>query len=451
MRRPTCAPTLDRSMSTDEVESKKRRRTSTQPMDAPDLLVGRVLEGRYRLERVLNAGGMGIIFEATQLSVNRQVAVKVLKPTLTRDPSLVERFQLEVDMVAQMAHPNIVGLIDTGIDTTGLTYLVMEFVEGKTLRQALRAGDLKLWEILEVYGQVCNALIETHGQQIIHRDLKFDNIMVQRMRDQSIHVKLLDFGVARLLSWDKRLTQGGQVAGTPGIVAPELVDGLDPSPRSDLYSLGVLMFTTFAGQAPFVADNDLALMQAHKTEPLPNLKALVGAQVPEEVIDLSCELLAKAPEFRPQSATMVRRRLEKMARRIRERFPDATSYMPPVTEGLEKPASATFDTDIKRFTQVGETKGADGDDRGWIGWIFPRPVVAPMTVTASLSLILMILVVIMIYLFFEQVSVTGTNAAKEADDEQEVVEESEESAEATEYPQYYDFPEPMQGPRPPTP
>ena len=238
-------------MSSTPGKSTKTARTSTQPIDAPELLVGRTLGGRYRLEKVLNTGGMGIIFEATQLTVDRRVAIKLLKPTLSRDPSLVERFQLEVKVVAQICHPNVVSLIDSGHDPTGLTYLVMEFVEGKTLRQALRCGDLKLWEILEVFAQVCNALIEAHGQQIIHRDLKFDNIMIVRMRDGQIHVKLLDFGVAKLLSLDKSLTEGGQVAGTPGIVAPELVDGDAPTPRSDLYSLGVVLFTTLTGEAPF--------------------------------------------------------------------------------------------------------------------------------------------------------------------------------------------------------
>lgn len=386
-------------MATNPNQARTAQRSSTQPMDAPQLLVGRILEGQYRLEQVLNAGGMGIVFEATQLSIDRRVAVKVLKPTLSRDPSLLERFQLEVEMAAQICHPNVVSLVDSGRDGSGLTYLVMEFVEGKTLRQALRVGELKLWEILEVFSQVCTALVEIHGQQIIHRDLKFDNIMLSRLRDGRIHAQLLDFGVAKLLSREMELTEGGQVAGTPGIVAPELVDGEEPTVQSDLYSLGVLIFTTLAGRAPYTAENDLELMRAHKTEPLPNLKEIVGHQVPEEVIDLAGELLSKEREHRPTSAHDVRRRLDKMSRRIRKRFPDATAYVPPDTEGLEAPERPSPDLEALEALRDDDKPS----DRGWIGWLFPEPLVAPMTVVAGLSLLLMILVVVLIYLVYQQV------------------------------------------------
>lgn len=373
------------------------KRTSTQPLDAPNLLVGRVLDGRFRLESVLNAGGMGIIFEATQLTVGRKVAVKVLKPTLSTDPSLIERFHLEVHLVASIVHPNVVQLIDSGQDASGITYLVMEFVEGQTLRQALRKGELRLWEILYVFSQVCAALIETHGQDIIHRDLKFDNIMVSRMRDGRIHVKLLDFGVAKLLNGDKNLTQGGQVTGTPGIVAPELVDGRAPSGQSDLYSLGVLLFTALTGQAPFQAENDYALMRAHKVEVLPNLHTLVGQYVPEEVIHLTTELLEKEPYHRPKDAEAVRRRLDVMAHSLRERSPDAAPYRPPHLEGFKEPSPEFIDEEEFDFITDTELRRS-----GFWGVLFPRPVVAPMTVVTSLAMILMILIMILIYLIYQQ-------------------------------------------------
>lgn len=379
-----------------------RRRSSTQPLDTPQMLVGRVLEGRYRLDRVLNAGGMGIIFEACQLSVNRTVAVKVLKPTLTGDPSLVERFQLEVELVSGIAHPHVVQLIDSGTDAGGLTYLVMEYVDGVTFRQALRRGHLKLADILEVFAQVCEALIETHGQQIIHRDLKFDNIMLTRQRDGRIHVKLLDFGVAKLLSRDRELTQGGQVAGTPGIIAPELVDGKRPSASSDLYSLGVLLFTALTGEAPYKGDNDLALMRAHKTEPLPNLRARVGAAVPEEVIELTCELLEKEVERRPRDAAKVRDRLRRMRETQLVRDPDASVYIPPQSDALDATGERSplplmllepDDSDRPRLPPRRE---------GLIGLIFPEPLVAPMTIVTMMSLILILLIVALMYMLYQQ-------------------------------------------------
>ena len=388
-------------MSTRPNQPSGRRRETTRPMDAPQVLVGRTLEGRYRLDEVLNTGGMGIIFSATQLSIGRRVAVKILRPSLTKNPSLVERFQLEVETVAQIAHPNVVKLIDTGRDSTGLTYLVMEFVEGKTLRQALRHRELRLSDILRVFAQVCDALIETHGQQIIHRDLKFDNIMIQRMRDGTIHVKLLDFGVAKLLSQDHNLTEGGQVAGTPAIVAPELVDGAEPTARSDLYSLGVLLFASFAGRLPFTADNDLELMRAHKTEPLPNLRKIVGDQVPEEVVDLTYELLAKDPSHRPRSAHATARRLRRMADRFDEQFPDATAYVPPESVALEQTP--------EKIEKISGIKPIDTDDGngnrnggGLFGRLFSRRVVAPMSVVAGLFSILMILVIALIYFLYQE-------------------------------------------------
>lgn len=377
-------------MTTHPGTATQHDRTSTQPIDVPNQLVGYLLDDRYRLDEVLNAGGMGMIFRATQLTVGRTVAVKILKPILSTDPSLVERFQLEVELVASVNHPNVVQLIDCGQDASGLSYLVMEFVDGQTLRQTLRAGQLRLWEILYVFSQVCAALIETHGLEIVHRDLKFDNIMVSRLRDGRIHVKLLDFGVAKLLSGNQNLTMGGHVTGTPGIVAPELVDGKVPSGQSDLYSLGVLLFTALAGQAPFHADNDLALMRAHKLEPLPNIRPLVGHNVPEEVLDLTAELLEKEPSRRPPNAEAVRQRLDTIAHRLRESTPDATSYLPPQLEGLQEPNDLDFLTE------------PDLPRNGFWGVLFPRPVVAPMTVVTALALILMILIMVLIYLVYQQ-------------------------------------------------
>ncbi len=387
--------------------AQRGRRGAARTGDAPELLVGRTLEGRYRLDEVLNTGGMGIVFRATQLNVGRTVALKILKPTLSKDPSLKERFHLEVEAVAQISHPNVVKLIDCGEDGSGLLYLVMEYVEGKTLRECLRAGDLRLWEILEVFAQVCTALIEIHGQQVIHRDLKFDNIMVQRMRDRRLVVQLLDFGVAKLLSQNRQLTEVGQVPGTPAIVAPELVDGEEPTAQSDLYSLGILVFTTLVGRAPFEAENDLALMRAHKHEDVPNLSRRVDEEVPQEVVDLANELLSKDPQMRPPSAEAVRHRLETIGARYREEYPDMGPYYPPQSEGLEEPSQPALDAADAEAIESVASGGSEADEerRGWIGVLFPRPLVAPMTVTASLSLLLMILVIILIYLVYQEIQV----------------------------------------------
>jgi eukaryotic-like serine/threonine-protein kinase len=384
---------IDASMAETQTSDSRGRRSSTQPLDAPQLLVGRVLDGRYRLDKVLNTGGMGIIFEATQLRVERRVAVKVLKPTLSGDPSLIKRFSLEVELVASLDHPNIVTLIDSGHDDSGLTYLVMEFITGRTFREALKRQTLTLAEIVDVFAQTCNALIETHARGIIHRDLKFDNIMLTRMRDETLHVRLLDFGVAKLLSRDGNLTQGGQVAGTPGIIAPELVDGLKPTASSDLYSIGVLLYTALAGEAPFSEVNDLALMRAHRFKELPDLAAVVGRVVPEALITLTCELLAKSPEARPSKAEDVRDRLLHIRNTLEHRFPNAPAYHPPQTSRQDSPTPALL------FHPQGSAGDNSSDEL--IRKVFKQPVIAPMTVVTYLTLILIILVLVIIYLVYQ--------------------------------------------------
>lgn len=305
---------------------------STRPIDAPMALVGRVLDGRYKLEGVMSTGGMGIIFEATQLSVSRKIAVKLLRPTLADDADLLQRFKQEVEVVGSMSHPNVVSLIDAGQDSSGLMYLAMEFVDGETFREALHKVKLSLPEILEVFVQICDALIEAHALNIIHRDLKFDNIMLQRRRDQRLHVKVLDFGVAKILTRDVNLTRGGQIPGTPGIIAPELVAMKKPSARSDLYSLGILLFTALAGKAPFEGQNDLELMHAHQFTPIPMLEPLVQNYVPKPLIDMVYELMSKEPEARPEHAELVRDRLERIKRDLQKSFLDLPAYIPPIFE-----------------------------------------------------------------------------------------------------------------------
>ncbi len=376
-------------------DAPRRARSSTKPIDVPQTLVGRVLNNRYRLERVLNSGGMGIIFVATQLGIGRQVALKVLKPTLSGDPALIKRFSLEVQLVASLSHPNIVTLIDSEQDPTGLTYLVMELIDGMTFREALKHTQLTLAEIVDVLAQTANALIETHAHGIIHRDLKFDNIMICRMRDGRLHVKLLDFGVAKLLSGDGNLTQVGQVAGTPGIIAPELIDGERPTAKSDLYSLGVLLFTALTGHAPFKADNDLELMRAHKELDLPHLAEIVGHCVPEELIELTNELLTKNPKHRPTDAHRVRCRLEVIRKAILENTPDPTPYIP--TAGAQHTFDdPSTDTDVDLLGNY-TRHGAEPKKQEWIRRFIKEPIIAPITVVMALSLVLMVLLLIMIY------------------------------------------------------
>lgn len=383
--------------------------------DAAESLIGRVLDGRYRLDEVLSTGGMGIVYTATQLSVNRPIAVKILRPTLAEQTDLVRRFSQEIEVVATLAHPNIIAMIDAGRDAGGLTYLAMEYFAGVTFREGLKAGNMSLPEILDVLVQTCEALMEAHAAGIIHRDLKFDNIMLGRHRDGRLHIKILDFGVAKLLSRDVHLTRNGQVPGTPGIIAPELIDERPPTPQSDLYSLGVMLYTALRGEAPFRGDNDLELMRAHKLDAVPPLDGLVSNTVPPELLELMTEMLAKQPEDRPKDARDVRDRLVRITRRLRH-------------DGITYPYDPAVDHDVQRawsqrqaglyaldsaelggeMAEVFARRGADiappppvkhsGIERFVRAFFGEVPVVAPMTVVVILAVLLILLLVTIVYL-----------------------------------------------------
>jgi len=293
-------------------------------------MVGRNLDGRYRLAHMIHLGGMGAIFRAEQLSTGREVAVKVLKPAKSEDPDLVRRFEREAEVLERLSHPNIVTLIDAGRGAGGISYLAMERVGGATLRDALENGSLSLLEIVSVFSDAASALAEVHAEEVVHRDLKFENIMVSRQADGRLRVTVLDFGVAKPM-WEDRafdVTRKREVPGTPSVVAPELVGEGDPTPQSDLYSLGVMFYTALAGEEPFEAVHDLELMRAHKQEPVPDLGARAATYVPESLIELTERLLEKDPRQRPPSATAVRDRLESVRHLLWESPLDNYAYEP---------------------------------------------------------------------------------------------------------------------------
>ncbi len=369
--------------------------SGTKPNDAPENLVGRTLDGRYRLERVLSSGGMGIVFLATQVTVQRKVAIKIIKPSLARDNDLVRRFMDEIEISGSLSHPNIVSIYDTGRDLAGLNYIAMEFVEGETFRDALIHSRLSLLEILHVFVQVCDALIEAHELGIIHRDLKFENIMLCRNRDRRIHSKVLDFGVAKQLFHDKALTRVGEIPGTPGIIAPELLDSIEPSAQSDLYSIGVLLFTALTGRAPFEGDTDFEVMRAHKMDAVPDLYSLVGDRVPEEIIELAYELMQKDPQSRPDGAEAVRDRLERIIRRLERQMMDHPRYIPPVTAGI-RPLQAP------QMSDPASMRSQEFQLRPERETTAPPEDVAPSSIVALLIGVVIVLVVVIIYLLFRQ-------------------------------------------------
>jgi eukaryotic-like serine/threonine-protein kinase len=283
-------------------------------------LVGTELDGRYLLRKVLGEGAMGVVFRATQLSVGRDVAVKLLKLEQFRSQDSYERFQREMSIIGGLKHPNVVSLLDSGRDERlGVFYIVMELVDGVSL------GDLiydpprpaKVEFALEIIYQICGALTEPHRRGIIHRDIKPDNVLLVPMSDETLQVKVVDFGVARAADGQDRVTATGVVVGTPAYMAPELCQATPIGPATDLYAVGVMLFELITGAVPFEANSSMAVIIKHIQEQPPLLTAKLKGDFPyPEIVSLVQHLLAKRVADRPANALDVRERIDE----IRERY-----------------------------------------------------------------------------------------------------------------------------------
>jgi len=278
-----------------------------------DALTGVVLGDRFRIEEPISQGAMGKIYRGTQTGVDRDVAVKVLRSEAAKDETKVRRFHREARAISQLAHPHIVNFIDFGQDADeGVLYLVMEMIEGCDIAELLRDGRLAPSLVVELSIQVCLALSEPHRDGVVHRDLKPANLMVQNRADGSLHLKLVDFGIANVIDRhdQTQLTRTGVACGTPYYMAPEQADTRTVSPRSDLYALGTIMFRMLTGRVPFDAGTDVQVLMKHLREEPPQLHDFAGtAEIPTKLMDLVHWTLEKEPERRPESVLQLRDRL----------------------------------------------------------------------------------------------------------------------------------------------
>jgi len=261
-------------------------------------MVGKILGNRYEIIAKLGAGGMANVYQAKCRVLNRIVTVKILRSELAEDKDFVRRFQLEAQAVASLSHPNIVSIYDVG-EEDGLPYLVMEYVEGFNLKEIIkREGRLSPGETINIGIQVCAALAHAHEKGIIHRDIKPHNILVM----PGGRVKVADFGLARVLSLPAAtVTQSGTVMGSVHYFAPEQARGEEVGPKSDLYSLGVVLYETVAGHVPFQGDNPISVALKHLQEQPPSLRKENPA-VPRSLEEIIFKAMAKDPEQRFASA-----------------------------------------------------------------------------------------------------------------------------------------------------
>ncbi|MBI1946631.1 MAG: serine/threonine protein kinase [Deltaproteobacteria bacterium] len=236
--------------------------------------MGKVVAHKFRIEKLLGVGGMGKVYKARQLSLDKAVVVKVLHDQFREDPQLVQRFQREAKAASRLNHPNSIQIIDFGQDEGGVVFMAMEFLQGQDLFTVLKKqGALPAERIARIMVQVCSALTEAHEQNVIHRDLKPENIMVEDRRGQRDFVKVLDFGIAKIqdaADGGQALTQAGMVCGTPEYMSPEQARGLQLDARSDIYALGVVMYQLAVGELPFTADTPIGIVTKHILEkPVP--------------------------------------------------------------------------------------------------------------------------------------------------------------------------------------
>jgi len=240
--------------------------------DAPRLGPGAVLDGRYRIQSLLGEGGMGTVWRAQQLRIGRPVAIKVLSSNLLRSPLDVERFRREADIAVRLSSPHVVEVLDFGEAPGGALYLVMELLQGESVRERLRrTGRLPPEEVSELLRQLLRGLDAAHRAGIVHRDLKPENLWLVP-EDGRDRLKILDFGIAKVvdLPGDAERTQAGLVMGTPQFLSPEQAVGAEVDARADLYSAGIVAYLLLTGRHPFSTFDARSLLRAHAYDPVPS-------------------------------------------------------------------------------------------------------------------------------------------------------------------------------------
>lgn len=269
-----------------------------------DQLLGTTLDGRFKIEELIGSGGMSNVYRATQLRVNRDVAIKTLKLHIDDQPAHRERFQHEVDLLCALSHPNIVTLYDWLLGPDGQPCVVMDYLRGSSLEQIIESeGPLSISRLARIFVQVLEALEHAHRKGVVHRDIKPGNIvMIDRETD---FIKVVDFGLAKFNQGTEKLTNSSELWGSPPYMSPEQCMGKEGDKRSDIYSVGVVMYEMLTGKDPFhFASSVYELIQCHVNKPPPPLReANKLLTVPPEIEALLFKAMAKNPDDRYQTVT----------------------------------------------------------------------------------------------------------------------------------------------------
>lgn len=315
-------------------------------------LVGKVLDGKYRIERLLGVGGMGAVYRAEHVGIGRVCAVKVLHRRYTRDPDIVARFEREARAATQTGHPNIVDVWDSGTTPAGETYFVMELLEGENLGDLLRReAPLPVERVVHIVTQICRAVAAAHDVGIVHRDLKSDNVFLVARGKDADFVKVLDFGICKSLE-DGAQTAPGLVMGSPDYMAPEQAAGRPATIASDVYAVGCILFEALTGRMPYEGRNAIEVLMRKGSEDAPSVREL-RPEVPEAVAEVVAACLRRTPGERLPSMRVVEyeltRAIEGRPAAVRRvlGLPDATASgrfgsnaLPPPTAPHDSSAAA---------------------------------------------------------------------------------------------------------------
>jgi eukaryotic-like serine/threonine-protein kinase len=313
-------------------------------LSPPDPRIGQVLQGRYRILARVAAGAMGVVYRGERVELGRPVAVKFLHPWIASQQAFRSRFETEARAMSRLGHPNCVSVMDFGIEGAS-PYVVMDFIAGVTLRQLLERGRLPPPRAVAIARQLLAGVAHAHEQGIIHRDLKPENLILGDSAGLADHVRILDFGLAKLR--DGPAMTSGLAIGTPSYMSPEQAGAPgDIDGRTDIYALGVLLFEMLAGRKPFVSDKVADILLMHRDTPPPSLRATVpGANISAELEWVVNKALAKTPDARFSTAADFAQALDQVPEAVAARaagyFPSAASNALPVAAGATEEGDQT--------------------------------------------------------------------------------------------------------------
>ena len=325
--------------------------------------------GRYALLSRIGRGGMGEVWAAEDRTLGRRVAVKIVRSDAELDEAASDRFEREIRAMAELSHPHVVRLLDHGRTEDGVRYFVMELLEGKNLVEVIReAGLLSPWRAVELVRQAASALAEAHARGIVHRDLKPENIFVTTVAGGREVVKVLDFGLAKLASGNGRETREGIAVGSADFVAPEVLRGQPVDARSDVYSLGAVLYEALTGTAPFLSDDARATLLGHLNRAVERPSERAGVEIPAVIERVVMCALRKEPVERYSSGTALVEAL-------------AACQQKGADEERHGGDGRVDRSDLLAIPHGGGAGGPRTPPAGWPRTLAPRPLPAPDEVT----------------------------------------------------------------------